>query len=282
MSISVIDRVWKYSQQGGTALLVLLALADWADDWGYCYPGHAAIARKARTTERNVYLLINKLAEAGEIRIVRKGSGGRYQRETSVYQVTVGMTQEEISQSETQSPIAKKEMSSSPENFSPENFSPENFSPENFSPEKSSTALKVLINRQLSAAVNDLVNKQQQLNDGSPENFSPENFSPENFSPENFSGDELITENQCIPEDVQEKLKELGWRGSLTDVEAAWQEDPERVRQWLWYAKKQGWNGALLRTVLRNAGEYPPELEPGSELSRRRYVEGPYADYIQH
>jgi hypothetical protein len=267
VSISVIDRVWKYSQQGGTALLVLLALADWADDWGYCYPGHAAIARKARTTERNVYLLINKLAEAGEIRIVRKGSGGRYQRETSVYQVTVGMTQEEISQSETQSPIAKKEMSSSPENFSPENFSPENFSPE-----KSSTALNVLINRQLSAAVNYLVNEQQQLNDGSPENFSPENF----------SGDELVTENQCIPEDVQEKLKELDWRGSLADVEAAWREDPERVRQWLWYAKKQGWKGALLRTVLRNAGEYPPELEPGSELSRRRYLEGPYADYIQH
>jgi len=85
-----------------------------------------------------------------------------------------------------------------------------------------------------------------------------------------------------LPSEIVQELQALGWRGSLAEVEAAWQEDPERVRQWLWYAKKQGWKGALLRTVLRNAGEYPPELEPGSELSRRRYLEGPYADYIQH
>lgn len=267
MSISAIDRVWRYSQQSGTALLVLLALADWADDWGYCYPGHATTARKARTTERNVYLLINKLAEAGEIRIVRKGSGGRYQRETSVYQVTVGMSEEEIAESESQSPIAREVLST------PEKFSPENISPEKFSPEKSCNALKVLINRQLTAAVN-LNQKQQQLNltDGSPEKFSPEKF----------SGDESNTENQCIPEGIRKKLTELGWRGPLEDVEAAWREDPERVRQWLWYAGVRGWSGALLRTVLRNAGEYPPELEPGSELSRRRYVEGPYAEYIEH
>jgi len=77
-------------------------------------------------------------------------------------------------------------------------------------------------------------------------------------------------------------LKRLGWRGSLTDVEAAWQADPERVRQWLWYAGKQGWNGALLRTVLRNAGEYPPELDPNSPQARRRYIEGEYADLIEH
>ncbi len=272
MSISAIDRVWRYSQQSGTALLVLLALADWADDWGYCYPGHATTARKARTTERNVYLLINKLAESGEIRIVRKGSGGRYQRETSVYQVTVGMSEEEIEQSESQSPIAR-EVFSTPEKFSPEKFSPENISPENISPEKSCNALNVLINRQLNAAVNFNF-KQQHLNltDGSPEKFSPEKF----------SGDESITENQCIPEEIREKLTRLGWRGPLKDVEMAWREDAERVRQWLWYARKQGWSGALLRTVLRNPGEYPPELDPDSELSRRRYIEGPYAEFIEH
>jgi hypothetical protein len=45
------------------------------------------------------------------------------------------------------------------------------------------------------------------------------------------------------------------------------------VRQWLWYAGQQNWGGALLRTVLRNPGEYPPELEPGSEAERRRRQE---------
>jgi hypothetical protein len=76
--------------------------------------------------------------------------------------------------------------------------------------------------------------------------------------------------NNTLPPEIQESLTRLGWRGSLADVEQAWQEDPERVRQWLWYAKRQGWSCALLRTVLRSPGEYPPELEPGSEADNRR------------
>lgn len=91
-----------------------------------------------------------------------------------------------------------------------------------------------------------------------------------------------IKSNDEIPPEIKDTLKRLGWRGSLADVEKAWQADPERVRQWLWYAGKQGWNGALLRTVLRNDGEYPPELDPSSDHARRRYLEGPYADFIEH
>jgi hypothetical protein len=78
------------------------------------------------------------------------------------------------------------------------------------------------------------------------------------------------SQNKAIPAEIQKMLSRLGWRGSLADVEQAWQEDPERVRQWLWYAKRQGWSCALLRTVLRSPGEYPPELEPGSEADNRR------------
>jgi len=265
MSIEVMTRVWRYSQQSGTALLVLLALADWADDYGYCYPGHVAIARKARTTERNVYLILNRLAEMGEIRVVRKGSGGK-RKETSIYHVTVGMTEQEIVQSERLSPIAR--------GVSPENFSPENFSPENFSPENSCSALNVLINRQLNAAVNHVNQLQQHFDD-----------SPEKISPENISGEKSFSENQCkdqLPPEIEAKLKTLGWRGSMVDVEKAWQEDPERVRQWLWYARKQGMSGALLRTILRNSGEYPPELDPDSELHRRSYITGKYAEFIMH
>jgi hypothetical protein len=93
---------------------------------------------------------------------------------------------------------------------------------------------------------------------------------------------ETQLEEGTLPVFIQEQFRSLGWRGSLADVETAWREDPERVRQWLWYAGKQGWNGALLRTVLRNSGEYPPELDPSSSQSRRRYIEGEYADFIEH
>ncbi len=264
MSIRVMSRVWEHSRQNGTALLVLLALADWSDDWGYCYPGHKSIAKKARTTERNVYLTLKKLEEEGEIVTIRRGSGGR-SKVTSVYQVLVGMSEEEVRKSRLFSPIAKEVISYAD-------------SPEEISPENSSSALKVLINRQLNAADSFTVNQQHLINDGSPEEISPENF----------SGEKSFTENQCnknqnaLPVEIREKLKALGWRGSLADVERAWQEDPERVRQWLWYVRKQGMSGAFLRTVLRNVEEYPPELEPNSEARRRSYIEGPYAEFIEH
>ncbi|WP_416181042.1 helix-turn-helix domain-containing protein [Bellilinea sp.] len=255
-------RVWKNSQQSGTALLILLALADWADDFGYCYPGHTAIARKARTTERNVYLILNRLAEMGEIRIVRKGAGGK-RKETSIYQVIVGMTEQEIVRSENLSPIAR-------------GVSPEKISPEKISPEKSCSPLNVLINRQLNAAVNPVnFNMQQHLIDDSPENFSPENISGEKSFAEK-------SHKNSLPPEIEAQLKALGWRGSLADAEKAWQDDAERVRQWLWYAGKQGMSGALLRTVLRNTGEYPPELDPNSSMSRRRYLEGSYAEFVEH
>lgn len=104
-------------------------------------------------------------------------------------------------------------------------------------------------------------------------------------SPANFAGEKSFTEKlrkNDLPPEIETELKSLGWRGSLAEVEKAWREDPERVRQWLWYAGKQGMSGALLRTVLRSAGEYPPELDPNSQAVRRRYIEGPYADIIQH
>ncbi|GAP06177.1 hypothetical protein ATHL_01023 [Anaerolinea thermolimosa] len=94
------------------------------------------------------------------------------------------------------------------------------------------------------------------------------------------------SQNSGLPSEIQDKFNALGWRGSLADVETAWREDPERVRQWLWYAGVRGWSGALLRTVLRNAGEYPPELDPGSEYYREQqrhaYISGKYAEFIEH
>ena len=39
MSIKRMNAVWNLSKQSGSALLVLLALADRADDDGFCWPG---------------------------------------------------------------------------------------------------------------------------------------------------------------------------------------------------------------------------------------------------
>jgi hypothetical protein len=76
MSIRVMTRIWEMSEQTGTKLLLLLALADSANDDGVCYPGVAYISRKARVPERTTQRLLHELVEEGELAIeFRSGRG---------------------------------------------------------------------------------------------------------------------------------------------------------------------------------------------------------------
>ncbi|MEJ5200607.1 MAG: helix-turn-helix domain-containing protein [Anaerolineales bacterium] len=108
MSVKVSTRVWEKSTRGGAELLLLLALADWADDWGYCYPSIDQIAKKIHQTRRNVIRLIQKLEDSGAIRTLTHAQGGRGVKLGSVYQVTLGLSEAEIAESERLSPLAKK------------------------------------------------------------------------------------------------------------------------------------------------------------------------------
>ena len=86
MSIKVMSRVWAHSQKKSGELLVMLALADFADDDGLCWPSIPVLAQKARLTDRQVQYLLPKLVQSGELRIDRS-NGGRNRR--SRYIVTV-------------------------------------------------------------------------------------------------------------------------------------------------------------------------------------------------
>ena len=106
MSVATTNRVWQQSKQGKTALLLLLAMADWSDDWGYCHPSHDQMAAKCRQTERNVITLIDTLEKKGELRSLARGKRGRGKKgSATIYQVTTGLTKEQIAQSQMQSPL---------------------------------------------------------------------------------------------------------------------------------------------------------------------------------
>ena len=87
-------RVWGNSQQSGGGLLVMLALADFANDAAECWPSIPILAQKARLTEREIRYLLPKLEEAGEVRLQRS-NGGRNRRNR--YVVTVSENPENIS-----------------------------------------------------------------------------------------------------------------------------------------------------------------------------------------
>lgn len=82
MSLQAYNAVWQHSTARGTDLLVLLALADFADEKGWSYPSIDALAKKARISQRATQDRLRALESAGAIKIeIQTGPHGtnRYQ-----------------------------------------------------------------------------------------------------------------------------------------------------------------------------------------------------------
>lgn len=87
MSIRVMTRVWEHSGHKGSNLLLMLALADNANDDGIAWPGQKYLADKIRMSERTVRRLVGELVESGELEVLEQGGSGP--RATTMYRITV-------------------------------------------------------------------------------------------------------------------------------------------------------------------------------------------------
>ena len=67
VSIETMSWVWKNADVSGAKLLILLALADYANHNGICWPGVEALAKKGRVSERYVRELLGDLERDGYI-----------------------------------------------------------------------------------------------------------------------------------------------------------------------------------------------------------------------
>lgn len=76
MSIRALNMVWEHSEAKGSALILMLAIADFASDAGLSYPSVPTLARKSRMSERNTRYALGKLVESGELAI-QTGAGPR-------------------------------------------------------------------------------------------------------------------------------------------------------------------------------------------------------------
>jgi hypothetical protein len=79
MSIKIMTAVWDREDLSSTQKLVLLALADWANDEGLCWPSINRLATKASLTSRAVQKTIRSLEKVGFIKREEVlGKGNRY------------------------------------------------------------------------------------------------------------------------------------------------------------------------------------------------------------
>ncbi len=91
VSVKVMSWVWDHSQAKGNVRLVLLAIADSAEDHGgNAYPGIERLKDKTKLSERTVQQCIARLLELGELEIERPGRGGRDGGRVTVYRVLIG------------------------------------------------------------------------------------------------------------------------------------------------------------------------------------------------
>ncbi len=76
MSIAAIQAVWDRSQSTGTARVVLLAIADHADEHMTAYPSLTRLAHYANVHRRSAIRAIQSLVELGELVRVDRGKQG--------------------------------------------------------------------------------------------------------------------------------------------------------------------------------------------------------------
>ena len=70
MSIRIMSLIWERAPLQGGTILTLLALADWANDEGVCWPSIPKLALKARQSERNVRYILRELQADGFVTVV--------------------------------------------------------------------------------------------------------------------------------------------------------------------------------------------------------------------
>jgi len=91
MSIKITQQVWQAADRlRGNDMLLLLALADYANDQGECWPSVRTLAGRMGLCERTIYKLIARAVRAGYITVVPGGGKGRSNRYRLMLEVITG------------------------------------------------------------------------------------------------------------------------------------------------------------------------------------------------
>jgi hypothetical protein len=77
MSVRIMALVWDFLPSGGSDLLAMLALADWSDDEGRCWPSMSSIAEKTRLSRSQAQRVVHGLISSGFLEVIGNEGGGK-------------------------------------------------------------------------------------------------------------------------------------------------------------------------------------------------------------
>jgi DNA-binding IscR family transcriptional regulator len=94
MSIKWMTWVWASSPYAGQRLLLHLALADFANDEGVCFPSHHTLARKARCSTSWVSQTMKQMVDDNMIEVLERAGNGR--GKVGRYRLTKGVSESHL------------------------------------------------------------------------------------------------------------------------------------------------------------------------------------------
>jgi hypothetical protein len=88
MSVMISTAVWQNAGVGGSELLVLVAIADIANDDGVAFISYGDLSAKVRLSERQSIRVVKKLVADAQLEIIQRGGTIDDRRFANVYRVT--------------------------------------------------------------------------------------------------------------------------------------------------------------------------------------------------
>lgn len=113
MSIKVMTMVWDSPVFSGNTKLIMLCLADYANDEGLCWPSIDSVARKCNVSRSTVKSQLRRLAEQGVLTAQRRKKttdDGSQTNDTNLYQIHVSELQKSLSTEGENNPRSKSDL----------------------------------------------------------------------------------------------------------------------------------------------------------------------------
>ena len=254
------SQVWNMEIEDSTAKLTLMALADFSDDEGYCYPSYEVLAKKISKSKRTAIRAVEKLTELGflqkEKRELKDGTSS-----ANLYKIL--SENDRVTQTHPRVTNEKERVTSmtlpSDTDDTPRVTSMSPCS------DKGVTPINITTNRTVSRTI-----KEPSINPLPPKNISLPDFIDPNLW-QDYLAYKKERKEKLSSKGLQMKFSEWAkWRDEGIDVNECIREAMRNEWQGVFKPKTQGGSG---RNVPNNAATNPHGLNQGTLNTMRAFRE---------